>query len=95
MLMFRPVAGVDIGVARNILAYNMKRYPDGGPFGCGEADDPGVFFLYFQARLHTSMCEPELANSECASAVSLTQQKACRERSTSSSSTYNCNTCVW
>ena len=41
--------GVDIPVARNILAYNMRRYPD------------GVFFLYFQARLHTTQCEPELA----------------------------------
>ena len=28
------------------------RYPD------------GVFFLYFQARLHTTQCEPELANRE-------------------------------
>ncbi|WVQ98662.1 hypothetical protein IAU59_005793 [Kwoniella sp. CBS 9459] len=45
-----PVSGVDIGMARKILAYNMRRYPD------------GVFFLYFQARLYTAQCQPEEAN---------------------------------
>ncbi|KAL7422267.1 hypothetical protein Q5752_002913 [Cryptotrichosporon argae] len=54
-----PVAGVDVHVARNILAYNMKRYPD------------GIFFLYFQARLHTTMCEPELANKSLQRALDL------------------------
>ena len=63
------MAGVDIPVARAILAYNTRRYPDGKLLigsveSQGSLQDLGVFFLYFQARLHTSQCEPELANSE-------------------------------
>lgn len=54
-----PVAGVDIPTARKILAYNMRRYPD------------GIFFLYFQARLHTNECEPELANASLQRALDL------------------------
>lgn len=65
----RPVAGVDIPVARAILAYNMRRsakpvlQSDGRPTLIVRYPN-GIFFLYFQARLHTSQCEPELANSE-------------------------------
>jgi hypothetical protein len=72
--MSRPVAGVDIPVARAILEYNMKRLV---PYTSARENQElvversgadirypdGVFFLYFQARLHTSQCEPELANS--------------------------------
>ncbi|BEI96809.1 hypothetical protein CcaverHIS631_0203980 [Cutaneotrichosporon cavernicola] len=54
-----PVSGVDIPAARKILAYNMRRYPD------------GIFFLYFQARLHTNECEPELANASLQKALDL------------------------
>ncbi|EIW69618.1 hypothetical protein TREMEDRAFT_44103 [Tremella mesenterica DSM 1558] len=54
-----PVAGVDVPTARNILSYNLRRYPD------------GVFFLYFQARLHTMQCEPELANKSLQRALDL------------------------
>ncbi|ORY33728.1 hypothetical protein BCR39DRAFT_518906 [Naematelia encephala] len=54
-----PVDDVDIKSARKILAYNMKRYPN------------GVFFLYFQARLHTAQCEPELANQSLQNALDL------------------------
>lgn len=54
-----PVSGVDIETARNILNYNMKKYPN------------GIFFLYFQARLHTSECEPELANESLQRALDL------------------------
>ncbi|WVR05111.1 hypothetical protein IAU60_002123 [Kwoniella sp. DSM 27419] len=54
-----PVTGVDIGVARNILAYNHRRYPD------------GVFFLYFQARLHTSQAQPKEANDSLQRALDL------------------------
>ncbi|WWC90109.1 uncharacterized protein L201_005042 [Kwoniella dendrophila CBS 6074] len=45
-----PVSGIDVPMAKNILAYNLKRYPD------------GVFFLYFQARSFTAQCQPEEAN---------------------------------
>jgi hypothetical protein len=65
----RPVAGVDIPVAKAILQYNMRRYPDGQLTSFMRhvvlLTMTGVFFLYFQARLHTSQCEPELANSRC------------------------------
>lgn len=54
-----PVAGVDIAAARKILAYNMRRYPD------------GIFFLYFQARLHTNEGEPESANKSLQRALDL------------------------
>jgi tetratricopeptide (TPR) repeat protein len=54
-----PVSGVDIPTARNILDYNMKRYPN------------GIFFLYFQARLYTSECEPEQANESLQKALEL------------------------
>ncbi|GMK59553.1 hypothetical protein CspeluHIS016_0801590 [Cutaneotrichosporon spelunceum] len=54
-----PVSGVDVPAARKILAYNMRRYPD------------GIFFLYFQARLHTNECEPELANESLQKALDL------------------------
>jgi hypothetical protein len=54
-----PVSGVDIPAARKILAYNMRRYPN------------GIFFLYFQARLHTNECEPELANKSLQKALDL------------------------
>lgn len=54
-----PVSGVDIPAARKILAYNMRRYPN------------GIFFLYFQARLHTNECEPELANVSLQKALDL------------------------
>ncbi|ORX39801.1 hypothetical protein BD324DRAFT_615036 [Kockovaella imperatae] len=49
----------DVPLARNILAYNTRRYPD------------GIFFLYFQARLHTAQCEPELANRNLQRALDL------------------------
>ncbi|WWD01496.1 hypothetical protein V866_008440 [Kwoniella sp. B9012] len=45
-----PVTGIDVPMAKNILAYNLRRYPD------------GVFFLYFQARSFTAQCQPEAAN---------------------------------
>ncbi|WVW83205.1 hypothetical protein I302_105223 [Kwoniella bestiolae CBS 10118] len=45
-----PVTGIDVPMAKNILAYNLRRYPD------------GVFFLYFQARSFTAQCQPEEAN---------------------------------
>lgn len=54
-----PVSGVDIPAARKILAYNMKRYPN------------GIFFLYFQARLYTNQCQPELANDSLQRALNL------------------------
>ncbi|WVQ78032.1 hypothetical protein IAT38_000113 [Cryptococcus sp. DSM 104549] len=54
-----PITGVDVPLARNILAYNMRRYPD------------GVFFLYFQARLFTTMAEPEKANQSLQRALDL------------------------
>lgn len=54
-----PVSGVDVAAARKILNYNMKRYPN------------GIFFLYFQARLHTNECEPELANTSLQKALDL------------------------
>ncbi|WWC61209.1 uncharacterized protein I303_103789 [Kwoniella dejecticola CBS 10117] len=45
-----PVTGIDVPMAKNILAYNLRRYPD------------GIFFLYFQARSYTAQCQPENAN---------------------------------
>ncbi|KAK8869877.1 hypothetical protein IAR55_000445 [Kwoniella newhampshirensis] len=54
-----PITGVDVPLARNILAYNIKRYPD------------GVLFLYFQARLHTTMCQPAEANNSLQRALDL------------------------
>ena len=30
-LAIRPVSGVDVHLAENILNWNMKRYPDGEP----------------------------------------------------------------
>lgn len=54
-----PVAGVDIPTARKILNYNITRYPN------------GIFFLYFQARMHTNECEPELANASIQRALNL------------------------
>ena len=56
--MRRPVQ-TDVPLARNILAYNIRRYPD------------GIFFLYFQARLHTAQCEPEKANQNLQRALDL------------------------
>ncbi|ODO03402.1 hypothetical protein L198_02249 [Cryptococcus wingfieldii CBS 7118] len=54
-----PISGIDVPLARNVLAYNMKRYPD------------GVFFLYFQARLHTTQCQPAEANQSLQKALDL------------------------
>lgn len=54
-----PVSGVDVKAARKILSYNMRRYPD------------GIFFLYFQARLHSNEGEPELANKSLQKALDL------------------------
>ncbi|OXG93214.1 hypothetical protein C345_00850 [Cryptococcus neoformans A2-102-5] len=54
-----PITGVDVPLAKNILAYNMKRYPN------------GVFFLYFQARLHTTQCQPAEANNSLQRALDL------------------------
>lgn len=64
--MTRPVAGVDIDMARKILDYNNRRYPDGGSYSFSDggarcANVTGIFFLYFTARLHTAQCEPEKA----------------------------------
>ena len=59
MLTLRPVDGVDIPAARKILAYNVKRYPG------------GIFFYYFQARLHTAQCEPQLAIESLQKALDL------------------------
>lgn len=70
-----PVSGVDIPAARKILAYNMKRYPDGESErlrnGAGWLTSSGVFFLYFQARLFTNQCEPELSNESLQHALNL------------------------
>ncbi|WWD15847.1 hypothetical protein CI109_100271 [Kwoniella shandongensis] len=54
-----PITGTDVPLAKNILAYNMKRYPN------------GVLFLYFQARLHTTMCQPAEANESLQRALDL------------------------
>lgn len=54
-----PVDGIDIVAARKILAYNMNRYPD------------GIFFLYFQARLRITQCEPHAANESLQKALDL------------------------
>ncbi|WVO12808.1 hypothetical protein L204_100416 [Cryptococcus depauperatus] len=54
-----PTTGVDVPTARKILAYNLRRYPD------------GVFFLYFQARLYTTQCQPAEANKSLQRALDL------------------------
>ncbi|KAL1413482.1 hypothetical protein Q8F55_001256 [Vanrija albida] len=54
-----PVSHVDIPTARKIVNYNLGRYPT------------GIFFLYFQARLMTSQCEPERANESLQKALDL------------------------
>lgn len=54
-----PVSHVDIPTARKIVNYNLGRYPT------------GIFFLYFQARLMTSQCEPERANDSLQKALDL------------------------
>ena len=37
-LTVRPVDGVDVPVARNILAYNMKRWVKGTASGCSRTE---------------------------------------------------------
>lgn len=54
-----PVSGVDIPVAKNILDWNLKRYPN------------GIFFMYFQSRLHTTQAQPEMANKTLQYALDL------------------------
>ncbi|KAI9638385.1 uncharacterized protein MKK02DRAFT_22987 [Dioszegia hungarica] len=60
LALLMPIAGVDIPMARKILEYNMRIYPD-----------EGIFFLYFQARLFTAECNPDKANESLQRAMDL------------------------
>lgn len=54
-----PVSGVSVPLAKNILEYNLRRFPN------------GIFFLYFQSRLYTTQGQPEKANATLQSALDL------------------------
>jgi len=66
-----PVSGTNLETARNILDYNMKRYPNGKQRNFCPRLTSGIFFLYFQARMFSNECEPERANESLQTALDL------------------------
>ncbi len=75
--MDRPIGGVNVPLAKNILKWNLERYPNGECGCCSRQShlaDPsyaGIFFMYFKSRLHTTQSQPEMANDTLQEALDL------------------------